>query len=117
MRIARAALAAFVGMASLVGLAVVSTQLDEVGNGGAALAAPPVHADEHACLEPAGEKTDRLHCFTSLGPIHFSGRVRALVIRPDDPNTIWTATASGGLWFTHDAGNTWSHSSDVMRTL
>src|SRR5437588_5801278 len=44
----------------------------------------------------------------SLGPIHFAGRVRALVVRPDDSNTIWAATASGGLWVTHDAGSTWN---------
>src|SRR5262249_24092421 len=56
-------------------------------------------------------------CFTSLGPIHFAGRVRAFIVRPDDPNTIWAAAASGGLWVTHDAGGTWSRGGDITRTL
>src|SRR5579885_473113 len=71
---------------------------------------------KQACLQPAAAKNP--HCQPrSLGPTRFSGRVRALVVRPDDSNTIWAATASGGLWVTHDAGSTWSHASDVMRTL
>jgi photosystem II stability/assembly factor-like uncharacterized protein len=98
-----------------------------VGLTGGAIAAPPGqnphallrgdNAEEHACLEPAGQRAEGLHCFTSLGSNRFAGRVRALVVRPDDPNTIWAATASGGLWVTHDAGSNWSRGGDITRTL
>src|SRR5215470_5041457 len=114
--------------ALLLWLATLS--ISPLGTGertGAALAAPPAqnlhaalrdgHAEEHACLEPAGQQAEGLDCFTSLGPIHFAGRVRALVVRPDDPNTIWAAAASGGLWVTHDAGSTWNRGGDITRTL
>jgi hypothetical protein len=98
-----------------------------VGLTGGARAAPPEqnphaalrgdNAEEHACVEPAGQRAEALHCFTSLGPNRFAGRVRALVVRPDDRDTIWAATASGGLWVTHDAGSNWSRGGDITRTL
>src|SRR5438132_1086869 len=98
--------------------------LDRMGAGrGLALAAsaekdePPESVKEHACHEPDDKKAKKHDCFTSLGPTHFAGRVRALAVRPDDQNTIWAATASGGLWFTHDAGATWGHISDFLPTL
>jgi photosystem II stability/assembly factor-like uncharacterized protein len=127
MRKGKAAVGVSGAAALLVAFAAISmSQLALGGDNGSALAA---QADQealtsalgdkpvkHACLEPAGAKNP--HCRPkSFGPTRFSGRVRALVVRPDDPNTIWAATASGGLWVTHDAGSSWSHASDVLRTL
>src|SRR5262245_23228429 len=89
--LARAAIAALVfalGASSLPGaLQNGAGSQREGGNG---------QGEEHACLEPAGARGRGLECFESLGPIHFAGRVRALVTRPDDAGTIWAATASGG---------------------
>ena len=42
------------------------------------------------------------------GPTKFGGRVRAIVVRPDNPNIIWVAAATGGLWKTTNAGADWS---------
>jgi photosystem II stability/assembly factor-like uncharacterized protein len=54
---------------------------------------------------------------TSLGPTNFAGRVRAIVVRSDDPSTIWVASATGGLWVSRNAGETWSHADDFLPTL
>lgn len=42
-----------------------------------------------------------------LGPNNVGGRVRALVIHPTTPNTIWVGTAGGGIWKTTDGGASW----------
>ncbi len=35
------------------------------------------------------------------------GRVNVARFHPTDPNTIWIGTASGGVWKTHNKGQTW----------
>ncbi|MEL6862945.1 MAG: T9SS type A sorting domain-containing protein [Bacteroidota bacterium] len=40
----------------------------------------------------------------SLGPLNFSGRTLALAFNPDNPNTLYAGSASGGLWRSHTAG-------------
>lgn len=42
-----------------------------------------------------------------LGPSVTSGRITAFAVRPDDPDVIFTATASGGAWKTENGGTTW----------
>jgi len=34
----------------------------------------------------------------SIGPKNFGGRTIALALDPQDPNTVWAGSASGGLW-------------------
>jgi len=127
MRITRAGSAVLAGIAFVV---LAATPVPQSGIGewsSSALAsgseqnshaaASAENANEHACREPAGERSRRFNCFTSFGPIHFAGRVRALVVRPDDPNTVWAATASGGLWSTHDLGGTWNPANDQLESL
>jgi photosystem II stability/assembly factor-like uncharacterized protein len=47
-----------------------------------------------------------------------SGRVTAIAIDPNDPdNTIYAATAQGGVWKTTDGGNIWSPKSDFQFSL
>ncbi len=53
----------------------------------------------------------------SPGPATFVGRIRAIVIRPDDPNTIWVAAATGGLWVSHNGGSDWSQADDFLPSL
>ena len=45
------------------------------------------------------------------GPANVSGRTRAIVVDPDDPeyNTWFAGAVSGGIWKTTDAGQSWTH--------
>lgn len=43
----------------------------------------------------------------SIGPALMSGRIGDMAINPDSPNTWYVAAASGNLWKTVNAGNTW----------
>ncbi|MCB0783454.1 MAG: T9SS type A sorting domain-containing protein [Flavobacteriales bacterium] len=42
-----------------------------------------------------------------MGPDNIGGRVRSIVVDPNDPNVVWTGGVSGGLWRSGDAANTW----------
>lgn len=48
--------------------------------------------------------------FTERGPGNVPGRTRGLLVDPDDVthNTWYVGSASGGIWKTTNAGNTWS---------
>ena len=43
-----------------------------------------------------------------LGPKNIGGRIRAIAIDPDDPNTIFIGSVSGGIWRSTNGGTTWS---------
>ncbi len=43
----------------------------------------------------------------SIGPAVTGGRIHDVEARPDDPSTIFIATASGGLWKSVNRGHTW----------
>ncbi len=43
-----------------------------------------------------------------LGPDNIGGRVRALLIDNQNPNLMFAGGVSGGLWYSSDAGLTWS---------
>lgn len=44
----------------------------------------------------------------SIGPAAMSGRVTAITVDPTNRNTIYTGTASGGLWKSTDGGVAWT---------
>ncbi|MCB2156049.1 hypothetical protein KQI84_14315 [bacterium] len=54
--------------------------------------------------------------WTFLGPdgttVQPSGRLIEMVVHPQDQNTIWGASASGGVWKTTDQGVTWANVTD-----
>lgn len=52
-----------------------------------------------------------------LGPGNIGGRVRALVIHPTTPNTMWAGTAGGGIWRTTNGGNSWFPMTDFLPSL
>jgi len=52
-----------------------------------------------------------------LGPSNVGGRVRALAFDPGNPNRLLAGTASGGLWISPDAGNTWRANQDFLPNL
>ena len=52
--------------------------------------------------------------WTARGPIDRGGRARALVIHPQNPQILWAAAGSGGLWKSENGGNTWRPLADQL---
>jgi len=46
--------------------------------------------------------------FRSIGPAVTGGRIHDVEALPNDPSTIYLATASGGIWKTTNKGTTWT---------
>lgn len=66
-------------------------------------------------------KTQRTATITeviSRGPGNVGGRTRALIVDPDDAtsNTWFAGSASGGIWKTTDAGQTWTNLKKINTT-
>jgi photosystem II stability/assembly factor-like uncharacterized protein len=61
--------------------------------------------------------------WTPVGPVAISsadngiGRVNRLAFHPSDANTIWAATAGGGLWKTTNGGSNWIPLTDGLPNL
>ena len=53
------------------------------------------------------------------GPVNISGRARALIIDPSDPdqNTWWMGSVGGGVWKTSDGGTSWENKTPDLLTL
>jgi len=49
--------------------------------------------------------------------VSYGGRTRAILIDQRDPNTIWSAAISGGLWKSTDGGSTWNPVNDYSSSL
>ena len=45
------------------------------------------------------------------------GRINAVAFHPTDSNTIYAGAPAGGVWITHDGGQTWSTNTDSLATL
>lgn len=52
-----------------------------------------------------------------LGPGNIGGRIRAIAIRPDNPNIIFIGAASGGIWRSTDGGQNWQVIDDFLPSL
>ncbi len=99
----------------------LETEADELG--------PPrvaqlLRAQEQrkALLRPAPvtlEKAAGLQAsqWQALGPSNVGGRVRSLAFDPRNPRRLLAGTASGGLWISPDAGNTWLVNNDFLPNL
>ena len=48
------------------------------------------------------------HRWECAGPYNVAGRVTALVIHPDNPNKWFAGSATGGVWVSNDAGESWN---------
>ncbi len=55
--------------------------------------------------------------WTWLGPGNIGGRIRAILVHPTNPNTIWAGTATGGVWKTTNGGASWFPLEDFMASL
>lgn len=51
------------------------------------------------------------------GPTHVSGRITDVAMHASDIQTIYAASASGGIWRSVDAGNSWEPISDELPSL
>ena len=54
----------------------------------------------------SSELLSDLH-FRSIGPAVMGGRIHDVEALPDDPSTIYVASASGGIWKSTNKGTTW----------
>lgn len=52
-----------------------------------------------------------------IGPGNIGGRVRALVIHPVSPNTMFAGSVSGGLWKTTNGGAKWKVVEDFLSNM
>lgn len=52
-----------------------------------------------------------------LGPGNIGGRLRAIVIHPTTPNTMWIGSAGGGIWKTTNGGASWAPCDDFLPSL
>ncbi len=51
-----------------------------------------------------------------IGPAVFSGRIVDLALHKNKPNSLWIASASGGLWYSPNRGVTWEALFQQART-
>ncbi|GJQ32192.1 MAG: hypothetical protein HBSAPP04_10310 [Ignavibacteriaceae bacterium] len=55
--------------------------------------------------------------WSELGPNNIGGRVRSVLVHPTDPNIIYAAAVSGGVWKTTNGGTSWVPLKDLMENL
>ncbi|MCI0443453.1 hypothetical protein L0152_09580, partial [bacterium] len=60
------------------------------------------------------QKSIQAPVWIAQGPFDRGGRARALVVHPKDPNILWAAAGSGGLWKSEDAGESWRPIADKL---
>lgn len=46
--------------------------------------------------------------WTCIGPYNIGGRVKSIVVHPNDPDIVYIGAAAGGVWKTTDGGSTWT---------
>ena len=77
---------------------------------------PSVFARPLLGQSPAPVSTADLQAFQprAIGPTAAGGRIHVVQALPDNPSTIFAATASGGLWKTTNRGHTWTNVFEAM---
>ncbi|MDH5610761.1 MAG: hypothetical protein OEY56_14895, partial [Cyclobacteriaceae bacterium] len=74
---------------------------------------------QKALVNRRAARTENVYTFVERGPGTIAGRIRALLVDPDDPThqTWFAGSASGGIWKTIDGGTTWQNSSTGIPNL
>jgi photosystem II stability/assembly factor-like uncharacterized protein len=67
--------------------------------------------------EKSSVRAAALGTWQPLGPGNAGGRTRSLIIRPDDPNTMYAGTVGGGVWKTTDGGQNWTPLTDLLPSI
>lgn len=52
-----------------------------------------------------------------LGPGNIGGRIRSIVVDPNDDDNMWIGSVSGGIWRTTDEGVSWQPVDDFLANL
>jgi len=65
-------------------------------------------------IDGAGISPD---AWTWIGPGNIGGRLRAIIVHPTTPDTMWVGSASGGVWKTTNGGAAWFPLDDFMASL
>lgn len=55
--------------------------------------------------------------FDSWGPGNFGGRLRSILIKPDNTDLMLVGSVSGGIWKSVDGGASWNASNDFLPSL
>jgi len=76
----------------------------------------PAHRYQ-AAVQQARHDSLTLGAWQPLGPANTGARTKALVFDPSNPNTLYAAAATGGIWKTTDAGQNWAPLTDSLPTL
>ncbi len=53
----------------------------------------------------------------NIGPFDIGGRMKAIVIHPDNPDLVYAAAAAGGIWKTTDGGANWQPVFDFENSI
>jgi photosystem II stability/assembly factor-like uncharacterized protein len=80
---------------------------------------PNYRYKEYDRLNRRMHKSSHALDWVSRGPSNVSGRTRAVLVDPDDPdhNTWYAGSASGGIWKTTDGGQSWRALTEELPNL
>jgi photosystem II stability/assembly factor-like uncharacterized protein len=65
----------------------------------------------------SGEAMAKLPAWEFLGPGNVGGRMRGFVIHPTNPDIMYVAGVSGGVWKTTDGGMSWATATDQLANI
>lgn len=74
-------------------------------------------AQRDGLMAAQGESDFGPSSFTWMGPGNVGGRLRGILINPNNQNQLWVGSTSGGIWKTTNGGTSWTPVSDFMPNL
>lgn len=76
-----------------------------------------VTSDENLTAPLGVESEKNAATWSSLGPGNIGGRTRAILINPQNPDVMYAAGVSGGVWKTTNGGQTWTAIADLIANI
>ena len=68
-------------------------------------------------LEPTAGLAPDNTGWQALGPGNIGGRIRSILINPNNTQNVFIGSVGGGVWITNDGGQTWQPGDDLMANL